>query len=138
MNIPATEVAERVGAGLAAELERITLAVYRRGAELAAERGIIVADTKIELGLDADGALLLADEVLTPDSSRLWPADQWAPGRSQPSFDKQYVRDWLASPESGWDPAGPQPPPPLPPDVIARTRGRYIEAYERLTGMRWE
>jgi len=138
LNIPAAEVAQRVGASLAAELERITLAVYRRGAELAAERGIIVADTKIELGLDADGALLLADEVLTPDSSRLWPADQWAPGRSQPSFDKQYVRDWLASPESGWDPAGPQPPPPLPPGVIARTRGRYIEAYERLTGMRWE
>jgi phosphoribosylaminoimidazole-succinocarboxamide synthase len=138
VNIPATEVAERVGAGLAAELERITLAVYRRGAELAAERGIIVADTKIELGLDADGALLLADEVLTPDSSRLWPADQWAPGRSQPSFDKQYVRDWLTSPESGWDAGGPRPPPPLPPDVVERTRSRYIEAYQRLTGMRWE
>jgi phosphoribosylaminoimidazole-succinocarboxamide synthase len=138
VNIPATEVAERVGAGLAAELERITLAVYRRGAELAAERGIIVADTKIELGLDADGVLLLADEVLTPDSSRLWPADQWAPGRSQPSFDKQYVRDWLTSPESGWDAGGPRPPPPLPPDVVERTRSRYIEAYQRLTGMRWE
>ena len=138
LNIGAAEVAERVGAGLAAELERITLAVYRRGAELAAARGIIVADTKIELGLDASGALLLADEVLTPDSSRFWPADQWAPGRSQPSFDKQYVRDWLTSAESGWDRQGSRPPPPLPADVVDRTRRSYVTAYERLTGLRWE
>jgi phosphoribosylaminoimidazole-succinocarboxamide synthase len=138
LNIGAAAVAERVGAGLAAELERITLAVYRRGAELAAERGIIVADTKIELGLDASGALLLADEVLTPDSSRFWPAEQWAPGRSQPSFDKQYVRDWLASAESGWDRQGSRPPPPLPADVVDRTRRSYVTAYERLTGLRWD
>jgi len=138
LNIGAAEVAERIGAGLAAELERITLAVYRRGAELAAARGIIVADTKIELGLDASGALLLADEVLTPDSSRFWPADQWAPGRSQPSFDKQYVRDWLTSAESGWDRQGSRPPPPLPADVVDRTRRSYVTAYERLTGLRWD
>jgi phosphoribosylaminoimidazole-succinocarboxamide synthase len=137
MNIPAAVVAEQAGQAVAAEIERITLAVYRRGAELAAARGIIVADTKIELGFDSGGALLLADEVLTPDSSRFWPADGWAPGRSQPSFDKQYVRDWLTSPESGWDRRGPEPPPPLPGDVIERTRRTYIEAYERLTGLRW-
>lgn len=138
LNIPAATVAARAGAAVAAELERITLAVYRRGAELAATRGIIVADTKIELGFDASGTLLLADEVLTPDSSRFWPADQWAPGRSQPSFDKQYVRDWLTSPESGWDRAGPLPPPPLPAEVVQRTRQTYVRAYERLTGLRWE
>jgi phosphoribosylaminoimidazole-succinocarboxamide synthase len=137
LNIPAAAVAEQAGAAVAAELERITLAVYRRGAELAAASGIIVADTKIELGFDASGTLLLADEVLTPDSSRFWPADQWAPGRSQPSFDKQYVRDWLTGPESGWDRAGPLPPPPLPAEVVDRTRRTYIEAYERLTGLRW-
>lgn len=97
-----------------------------------------MADTKIELGLDASGALPLADEVLTPDSSRFWPADQWAPGRSQPSFDKQYVRDWLTSAESGWDRHGSRPPPPLPADVVDRTRRRYVTAYERLTGLRWE
>jgi len=138
LNIPAAAVAEQAGPAVAAELERITLAVYRRGAELAATRGIIVADTKIELGFDADGALLLADEVLTPDSSRFWPADQWAPGRSQPSFDKQYVRDWLTSAESGWDRQGSRPPPPLPADVVDRTRRSYVTAYERLTGLRWE
>ena len=138
LNIPAAAVAEQAGPAVAAELERITLAVYRRGAELAATRGIIVADTKIELGFDADGTLLLADEVLTPDSSRFWPADQWAPGRSQPSFDKQYVRDWLTSAESGWDRQGSRPPPPLPADVVDRTRRSYVTAYERLTGLRWE
>ncbi len=138
LNIPAAAVAEQAGPAVAAELERITLAVYRRGAELAAARGIIVADTKIELGFDADGTLLLADEVLTPDSSRFWPADQWAPGRSQPSFDKQYVRDWLTSAESGWDRQGSRPPPPLPADVVDRTRRSYVTAYERLTGLRWE
>jgi phosphoribosylaminoimidazole-succinocarboxamide synthase len=136
-NVPVSAVAEMVGAGVAAELERITLEVYRTGAELAGRRGIIVADTKIELGLDPAGGLVLADEVLTPDSSRFWPADQWEPGRSQPSFDKQYVRDWLTSPESGWDPAGPQAPPPLPEPVVERTRDRYIRAYEAITGRRW-
>jgi phosphoribosylaminoimidazole-succinocarboxamide synthase len=137
MNIPAAAVAEQAGESVAAELARITLDVYRRGAELAASRGIIVADTKIELGFDTRGDLLLADEVLTPDSSRFWPADQWRPGRSQPSFDKQYVRDWLTSPASGWDRRGAEPPPPLPGDVVERTRRTYVEAYERLTGLRW-
>jgi phosphoribosylaminoimidazole-succinocarboxamide synthase len=136
-NIPATAVAELVGADAAADIERITLAVYARGAELAAGRGIIVADTKIELGFDADGTLRLADEVLTPDSSRFWPADQWQPGRSQPSLDKQYVRDWLTSPESGWDRHAGEPPPPLPDPVVERTRDRYVRAYESITGLRW-
>ena len=138
VNIPAAAVADLLGADVAAEVERITLEVYRRGARLAADRGIIVADTKIELGFDPGGALLLADEVLTPDSSRFWPADGWVPGRSQPSFDKQYVRDWLTSPESGWDRRGPEPPPPLPDHVVDRTRRTYIEAYERLTGLHWQ
>jgi phosphoribosylaminoimidazole-succinocarboxamide synthase len=136
-NIPAAAVAELVGADAAADIERITLAVYARGAELAARRGIIVADTKIELGFDADGTLLLADEVLTPDSSRFWPADQWRPGRSQPSLDKQYVRDWLTSPESGWDRHAGEPPPPLPEPIVERTRDRYVRAYESITGLRW-
>ena len=137
MNIPVSAVALQLGGDVAAELERITLAVYRRGAEIAAARGIIVADTKIELGFDAGRALLLADEVLTPDSSRFWPADQWVPGRAQPSFDKQYVRDWLTSPASGWDRRGNDPPPPLPAEVVDRTRRTYIEAYQRLTGLTW-
>jgi len=136
-NIPASAVAGIVGADAAAEIERITLAVYARGADLAARRGIIVADTKVELGFDANGALLLADEVLTPDSSRFWPADQWRPGRSQPALDKQYVRDWLTSPESGWDRHGGEEPPPLPEPVVERTRDRYVKAYESITGRRW-
>ncbi len=136
-NIPVAAVTELVGSDVAAELERITLEVYRRGAELCERRGIIVADTKIELGFDASGTLLLADEVLTPDSSRFWPADRWAPGRSQPSLDKQYVRDWLTSPESGWDRHGQEPPPPLPEPVVARTRDMYVRAYESITGLRW-
>jgi phosphoribosylaminoimidazole-succinocarboxamide synthase len=137
-NISPGEVTELVGRDVAAELARITLQVYRTGAEIAAARGIIVADTKIELGFDADGTLRLADEVLTPDSSRFWPADRWLPGRSQPSFDKQYVRDWLTSPESGWNRGGQEPPPPLPGPVVERTRDTYIEAYERITGMSWK
>jgi phosphoribosylaminoimidazole-succinocarboxamide synthase len=136
-NITMTDVAALVGADTAAELARITLAVYRRGAHLAAERGIIVADTKIELGFDATGALRLADEVLTPDSSRFWPAESWQPGRSQVSFDKQFVRDWLTSAASGWDRHGHEPPPPLPESVIAQTRDTYIAAFERITGTRW-
>jgi phosphoribosylaminoimidazole-succinocarboxamide synthase len=136
-NITFDQLAASTGAELAAELRRVTLAVYERGADLAAERGIIVADTKLELGFDADGTLTLGDEVLTPDSSRFWPADRWRPGRSQPSFDKQYVRDWLLSPESGWDRSSGQPPPPLPVRVIERTRETYIEAYERITGLTW-
>jgi len=138
-NIPLASVAGLVGTGPAAELERITLEVYRRGAAIAASSGIIVADTKIELGYDAQGRLLLADEVLTPDSSRFWPAGQWRPGRPQPSFDKQFVRDWLDSPEAGWDRhhGGAQQPPELPEWVVERTRALYVEAYERITGDRW-
>ena len=94
----------------------------------------MLADTKLEFGRDAGGRVVLGDEVLTPDSSRFWPADRWSPGRAQPSFDKQYVRDWLTSPASGWDRGGDAPPPPLPADVVERTRARYVEAYELLTG----
>jgi phosphoribosylaminoimidazole-succinocarboxamide synthase len=128
------QVVAEVGAETAEELRRVTLAVYTRGAEIARERGIILADTKIELGWDADGVLTLGDEVLTPDSSRFWPAEEWQPGRRQPSFDKQYVRDWLTSPESGWDKNSTNPPPRLPDKVVMRTRQRYLEAYERITG----
>ena len=129
-NVSYATVESAVGADLAAELRRITLAVYTRGAELAADRGILLADTKLELGHDSAGTLTLGDEVLTPDSSRFWPADGWQPGRPQPSYDKQYVRDWLDA--SGWDrtPPGPE----LPTDVVERTREKYVEAYERLTG----
>jgi phosphoribosylaminoimidazole-succinocarboxamide synthase len=135
-NIPVSVVAAEQGADVAADLERITLEVYRRGAEVAGRRGIIVADTKIEFGFDSGGVLRLADEVLTPDSSRFWPARLWAPGRRQPSFDKQYVRDWLTSPEAGWDRR--TPPPPLPARVVEQTRTLYIQAYESLTGLRWD
>ena len=96
-----------------------------------------MADTKFEFGRSADGRILLADEVLTPDSSRYWPADQWRPGQSQPSFDKQYLRDWLTSPESGWNKNGELPPPALPAVVVEQTRAKYIEAYERLTGQKF-
>ena len=136
-NITFGQLSASVGPELAAELRRITLAVYEHGAAIAAERGIIVADTKLELGFDADGTLTLGDEVLTPDSSRFWPADRWQPGRSQPSFDKQYVRDWLLSPAAGWDRSSGDPPPPLPAGVIERTRETYIEAYERITELTW-
>jgi phosphoribosylaminoimidazole-succinocarboxamide synthase len=136
-NISAAAVAATVGADVASELERITLEVYRRGAAVAGAAGLIVADTKIELGFDAEGRLLLADEVLTPDSSRFWPADQWQPGRPQRSFDKQIVRDWLDSPEAGWQRRDTEPP-PLPGHVVERTRASYIEAYQRITGRRWE
>lgn len=142
-NVSYEEVARRVGAETAAQLRQATLAVYNRGRDIARDRGIILADTKFEFGCaDAEGGsggeeLVLADEVLTPDSSRFWPADQWQPGRAQPSFDKQFVRDWLTSPASGWDRHGEQPPPPLPEEIVERTRAKYAEAYERLTGTRW-
>jgi phosphoribosylaminoimidazole-succinocarboxamide synthase len=137
-NVAYEAVVAQVGADLAAQLRELTLRIYRFAADLAAERGILLADTKFEFGRDAEsGELVLGDEVLTPDSSRFWPADQWSPGRSQPSFDKQYVRDWLLSPESGWDRTGDAPPPPLPDDIVAATRARYVEAYERLTGLRF-
>lgn len=137
-NISAGQLADLVGPELAAQLERLTLAVYRRGAELAADRGVIVADTKLEFGIDAEGTLRLGDELLTPDSSRFWPAEQWRPGTSQPSLDKQHVRDWLLSPESGWDPKSAQPPPPLPSHIVRRTREAYVMAYHRITGMTWD
>jgi phosphoribosylaminoimidazole-succinocarboxamide synthase len=122
-------VVAAVGAERAGELRELTLALYRRGAEIALEAGIVLADTKFEFGVDASG-LVLGDEVLTPDSSRFWPATLWSPGAAQPSFDKQYVRDWLTS--SGWDRVS--PPPELPADVVEATRERYVTAYERLTG----
>jgi phosphoribosylaminoimidazole-succinocarboxamide synthase len=127
------ETVELVGAGLASRLRELTLALYGRGAEVAAERGIIVADTKFEFGL-ADGELILIDEVLTPDSSRFWPADGYRPGMVQPSFDKQFVRDWLDA--SGWDHE--PPPPELPGEVVERTAEKYREAYERVTGETFE
>lgn len=122
-------VAAAVGAERAEQLRELTLALYRRGAEIALDAGIVLADTKVEFGTDGSG-LVLGDEVLTPDSSRFWPATLWSPGGPQPSFDKQYVRDWLTS--SGWDRIS--PPPELPADVVAATRERYVTAYERLTG----
>ena len=97
----------------------------------------MLADTKLEFGARADGTTVLGDEVLTPDSSRFWPADRWEPGRPQPSYDKQFVRDWLTSPASGWDRHSGEPPPPLPDEVVERTRAKYVEAYERLTGERF-
>ena len=133
-NVTFERVVQMVGDSAATALRETTLALYSRAAEIARDRGIILADTKFELGTDADGDLVLGDEVLTPDSSRFWPADAWEPGRVTPSFDKQYVRDWLTSPASGWDRGGDQEPPALPDDVVERTRARYLEAYERLTG----
>jgi phosphoribosylaminoimidazole-succinocarboxamide synthase len=137
-NVSFDVVAARIGAPAAERLRDLTLAVYTRAEAVARERGVILADTKLEFGTvaGADGGrvVVLGDEVLTPDSSRFWPADAWQPGRAQPSFDKQYVRDWLTSAASGWDRSSDTPPPPLPDDVVARTRERYLEAYERLTG----
>jgi len=133
-NITYADLVERIGVETAEELRDLTLAVYERAHEIAAAHQVLLADTKLEFGLLDNGTLMLADEVLTPDSSRFWPADEWAPGGPQPSYDKQYVRDWLSSPESGWDPASSDPPPPLPADVVGQTRARYIEAYERITG----
>jgi phosphoribosylaminoimidazole-succinocarboxamide synthase len=133
-NVSFDQVAALVGADVADELRRITLAVYARGEQLARDRGILLADTKIELGRDPGGRIVLGDEVLTPDSSRFWPASGWAPGGPQPSFDKQFVRDWLTSPASGWDRSSDAAPPPLPDDVVERTRAKYVEAYETLTG----
>jgi phosphoribosylaminoimidazole-succinocarboxamide synthase len=129
----AADVVDAVGAELAAQLAEVTLELYRRGSALAAERGILVADTKIELGLDSDGVLTLGDELLTPDSSRFWPADTWSPGASQPNLDKQFVRDWAAG--TGWDRKPPAPE--VPAEIVDATRQRYVEIYERLTGQSW-
>jgi phosphoribosylaminoimidazole-succinocarboxamide synthase len=131
MSYAAVEAA--LGPELAARARDLTTRILARGNEIAAERGILIADTKVEFGLEG-GELVLADEVLTPDSSRFWPADQWEPGHPQPSFDKEFVREWLLSPASGWDKASGEAPPPLPDDVLERTRAKYVEAYERLTG----
>jgi phosphoribosylaminoimidazole-succinocarboxamide synthase len=136
-NISFEQVAATVGEEVAATLRDLTLRVYARAEQVAGERGIVLADTKLEFGARPDGTIVLADEVLTPDSSRFWPADQWQPGRPQPSFDKQYVRDWLTSAESGWNRSSDTPPPPLPDTVVQNTRARYVEAYERLTGRRF-
>jgi len=128
-NITRDEAADLLGAELATEIERLTLAVFGRASELAADNGILLADTKFEFGHDRDGVLRLADEVLTPDSSRFWPADQWKPGQTQPSYDKQYVRDWLIASGKRGEAAE------LPDEVVEATRSRYVEAYERLTGL---
>jgi len=131
-NIDLRRAAEIVGdQALIEELRRISIELYERAAEHAAQRGIIVADTKFEFGSSPGAEIVLADEVLTPDSSRFWPADEYEPGRSQHSFDKQFVRDWAD--ETGWDHTPPAPE--LPPDVVEQTRGKYVEAYERITGL---
>lgn len=133
-NIDFEALAAQLGRERAEQLRELTLRVYERAARHAEERGVILVDTKFEFGLDSDGRLVLGDEVLTPDSSRYWPREGYEPGRTQPSFDKQYVRDWLTSPASGWDRASDEEPPELPADVVAATRSRYVEAYERITG----
>jgi phosphoribosylaminoimidazole-succinocarboxamide synthase len=127
------DVVAAVGGETAERLRELTLAVYTRGAETAAPSGIVVADTKLEFGVDVDGEIVLADEVLTPDSSRFWPADSWEPGRPQFAFDKQFLREW--SQGLDWDrtPPGPE----IPADVVTATRARYVEAYERITGRAW-
>jgi phosphoribosylaminoimidazole-succinocarboxamide synthase len=136
-NISYDAVVAEVGAERAAELRDETLRIYSTAAAHAVTKGIIIADTKFEFGVSEDGTLVLADEVFTPDSSRYWPVDSYQEGVVQPSFDKQYVRNWLTGPESGWDRASETPPPALPPDVVAATRARYIEAYERISGLRF-
>lgn len=134
--MPYAAVEAAIGPGLASRVRDLTTAILARGNEIAAARGILIADTKVEFGIDkdADGAVVLADEVLTPDSSRFWPAEGWEPGHAQPSYDKQFVRDWLTSPASGWDRRSDTPPPALPDEVVEQTRAKYVEAYERLTG----
>ena len=135
-NVSYATIVAAVGQSVAAQLRDLTLHVYRAGSDYAGQRGIVLADTKLEFGL-LDGRLVLGDEVLTPDSSRFWPADTYRPGSVQPSFDKQYLRDWLTSPESRWDRRSGARPPGLPDDVVDATRQRYVTAYERLTGLRF-
>jgi len=136
-NVSYAAVVATIGDEAAATLRDLTLRVYARAEGIARDRGILLADTKLEYGARPDGTVVLGDEVLTPDSSRFWPADLWQPGRAQPSYDKQIVRDWLTSPASGWDRASGEAPPPLPAEVVERTRARYLEAYELLTGERF-
>ncbi|HEY9264746.1 MAG TPA: phosphoribosylaminoimidazolesuccinocarboxamide synthase [Mycobacterium sp.] len=137
-NITFDDVVALVGAQRAEQLRDLTLRTYLQGAEHALAKGIIVVDTKFEFGVDAHGELKLADEVFTPDSSRYWRADDYTEGVVQNSFDKQFVRNWLTGPESGWDRNGDEPPPPLPTEIVEATRARYIEAYERISGLRFD
>lgn len=132
--MPYADVEAQVGAERAAELRDLTVRILKRGNEIAAPRGILIADTKVEFGIRGDGTAVLADEVLTPDSSRFWRAADWAPGQRQASYDKQFVRDWLTSDASGWDRSSGEQPPALPDDVVEQTRAKYVEAYEALTG----
>ena len=138
VNVTFDEVMTIIGQEEAQELKRLSLDIYQRASDKVRARGLILADTKFEFGIGLSGKnvgkVVLADEVLTPDSSRYWPAASWAPGGPQPSYDKQYVRDWLTSPASGWDRHSDTPPPPLPDEVVEQTRAKYIEAYERVTG----
>ncbi len=140
-NITFDETINIIGQEEAQQLRRITLEVYKKAEGIARDRGVILADTKLEFGIAQSGKLkgeiVLADEVLTPDSSRYWPADSWEPGHAQPSFDKQFVRDWLTSPASGWDKHANVPPPELPEEIVEKTRAKYVEAYERITGERF-
>lgn len=137
-NIAFTAVIDLVGAELADQLKERTLQTYLQGADHALTKGIIIADTKFEFGVDPDGNVVLADEVFTPDSSRYWRAETYQPGVVQDSFDKQFVRNWLTGPDSGWDRHGDTAPPPLPEAIVTATRDRYIEAYERISGLRFE
>lgn len=136
-NISFERVEGLIGAGRAAELRDQTLNIYSQAADHARSKGVIIADTKFEFGFDGDGRAVLADEVFTPDSSRYWPADTYREGVVQPSFDKQFVRNWLTGPESGWDRHGSTPPPPLPEEIVTATRARYIEAYERISDLKF-
>jgi phosphoribosylaminoimidazole-succinocarboxamide synthase len=131
--ITLADVAADLGVDVAQRLRALTLAIYRRGAEIAARSGLLVADTKLEFGWAADGTLVLGDEVLTPDSSRFWPAGHWQPGRAQHALDKQIVRDWASG--TGWDQRAPGPE--VPPEIVAATRARYLDVYERITGTPW-
>ncbi|OBB27730.1 phosphoribosylaminoimidazolesuccinocarboxamide synthase [Mycolicibacterium peregrinum] len=137
-NISFAQVIELVGPVLANQLKERTLQTYLQGADHALTKGIIIADTKFEFGVDGNGNVVLADEVFTPDSSRYWRAETYQQGVVQDSFDKQFVRNWLTGPDSGWDRHGGTPPPPLPEEIVAATRDRYIEAYERISGLRFE
>jgi phosphoribosylaminoimidazole-succinocarboxamide synthase len=133
-NVSFGAIAAEVGIDGAMRMRELTLDVYAVAEGIARDRDIVLADTKFEFGRRPDGTVVLADEVLTPDSSRFWPLEEWEPGHPQPSYDKQYVRDWLTSSASGWDRRSGEAPPPLPDEVVERTRARYVEAYERLTG----
>ncbi|MGV0738574.1 phosphoribosylaminoimidazolesuccinocarboxamide synthase [Mycobacterium syngnathidarum] len=137
-NISFDHVIDLVGPALANQLKERTLQTYIQGADHALTKGIIIADTKFEFGVDQDGTVVLADEVFTPDSSRYWRAETYRQGVVQDSFDKQFVRNWLTGPDSGWDRHGGTPPPPLPEEIVAATRDRYIEAYERISGLRFD